>query len=191
MSEPLQREIKEIRNTHSAAGKSLISLHWADLDNLIDKIRDPANADHAELERWKGRAEGIAICLARTSVPYFRTDTDILIRAKQRWEMRQGTREFSPTPGDMQPSDVGYESPGDRLRRFLGGAPSGTTTEPVVKAARKRVAAQTMADKLAKVDDSVKGAIRTGVKAGMPKIKLAAAYGIDIETLEAIAGEGA
>jgi hypothetical protein len=119
-------------------GKSVIQKNWDELDNTIDAIRAGVfpTGDLWGLDYAKGYANALAMTLAFMSIPYFRTQRDILIQAERRRKMRVGEIPWEPTPGyNFLPAGPMLAATFQREEEEAGR----TSAKPVSKATRAPV----------------------------------------------------
>lgn len=86
------------------SGKTAVQKMWDELDEVIVKIKehDPSTVvDWIDEERIELTfyAKGLAMALAFVSIPYFRSQEDILRQANRRWRMRAKEIPWEATPG--------------------------------------------------------------------------------------------
>ena len=86
-------------------GKTLLERMWELLDEVMDLLMtlNPDDADHL-----KGRAYGIAQCLALMTDPIHATVDDVRATAMERWEARSDGRTLAH-PADGRHNETGAE----------------------------------------------------------------------------------
>ena len=73
------------------AGKSLLQTMWDELVSCIDQLMHQDELEIEDLDRLKGRCEGIAWCIAvLTQSPRAIDINPIKAEAMERWEATQG-----------------------------------------------------------------------------------------------------
>jgi hypothetical protein len=79
------------------AGKTILELMWEDLDNTMDLIMDDNLAwEGDDYENTRGRASGVAWCIALVSNPYVDGFEGVRELAVERWQQRQDGTEMTP-----------------------------------------------------------------------------------------------
>lgn len=93
-----------VRRDMMPSGKTAVQKMWDELDEAYDQLMAfegvpilPGQPDIATGAR--NYARGLAMALAFVSIPYFRSQEDILREAHKRWRIRQGELTWEATPG--------------------------------------------------------------------------------------------
>ena len=82
-------------------GKSLAEMQWDRLDYLIDQIKgtQPEGDDIIPLAAAIARANELSSVIMLMCLPYYKTAIEVLRESEKRWKIRNGKRDFEPTPG--------------------------------------------------------------------------------------------
>lgn len=86
------------RDTASVpAGKSILELMWDELDVLMEILMAPSDFDLEEEVTWyRGRANGLATCIALVHNPYVPDVNAVRALAKERYEQMMNGEPVTP-----------------------------------------------------------------------------------------------
>lgn len=151
----LLEEVDERGQRYSAVhmGKSIAEQLWDELDNNLDYLM----LGDAEQEYWKVRCGGIAFGIQLMLSHYYPEVDDVTREAVKRHSIRQGKREFEPTPGyKYNPPPVGSPAYTKSLKKM------GTDTPKKPKGNAEQLAKPTVS-----LDDETDAKIRNALKTGL------------------------
>lgn len=154
-------------------GSSIIEDYWAELDRLIDLIKEKTADPSADLDRvllLRERARGVAFCIQRISRPYYETENDVLRQAQRRYVARRAGEEVA-TPGCL-----GYDPQPAVEHAFKA---SGQSIKPgmTVSSSRRGVS----------IDSAVAEAMRVAFAAGaFSPEQLAKIYALPLVSVQAV-----
>lgn len=131
-------------------GKSMVEKMWDELDSIYENLAQ-ATTSHGE-DRLKGRARGVAWCIALCSGPYYEKADEVVREAVKRYQMKKGERPWEPTPGyKWNPPPI--ESAAYRkAREESRGAPDPTATRA---AAKKKAEPKLTAEQIEGIKDAI------------------------------------
>jgi hypothetical protein len=92
------KKVQVTRDTATVpAGKSILELMWDELDALMEILMMPGDFDLDEDIRWyRGRANGLATCIALVHNPYVPDVVAVRQLAKDRYEQVQAGEQVEP-----------------------------------------------------------------------------------------------
>jgi len=165
-----------MRRDTMPSGKTIIQKLWDELDDVIDKIKayDNDSAEPIGFAEDRGYALGLAMSLAFMSIPFFRTQTDILRQAERRYKMRTNQIPWESTPG------YNFMPAGPLLQAFHANeAAKAEPTKPApAKAAPRKAAPLKPAEKVLSASDI--DTLRIAIENGIERTVLADVYGVSL-----------